>query len=138
MERHVQNAQKVAQWLTEQAAVEQVIYPGLQSHPQYALAQRQMRGPGGMVCFVLKAGAQSALERSRTFLRSTKIFACAESLGGVESLIEHPALMTHASIPLATREKIGISDGLIRISVGIEHVDDLIADLADALGRASA
>ena len=95
-----------------------------------------MRGPGGMISFVIKPGKKSALERARTMLRSTALFACAESLGGVESLIEHPAIMTHASIPPANREKLGISDGLVRISVGIEHVDDIIADLSQALERA--
>ncbi len=101
-----------------------------------ALAERQMRGPGGMISFVIKDGKKPALERARAMLRSTQIFACAESLGGVESLIEHPAIMTHASIPPANRQKLGISDGLVRISVGIEHVDDLIADLQQALERA--
>src|ERR1700722_13900160 len=92
MERHVANAQKVAHWLQGHEAVAKIIYPGLESHPQFALAQKQMRGPGGMIPFVLKDGKQSALERARTMLRSTQIFACAESLGGVESLIEHPAI----------------------------------------------
>ncbi|HZS38025.1 MAG TPA: cystathionine gamma-synthase [Polyangia bacterium] len=136
MERHVSNAQKVAAWLEAHPAVEKVIYPGLPSHPQAALAERQMRGPGGMISFVIKAGKKPALERARTMLRSTTLFACAESLGGVESLIEHPAIMTHASIPPATRAKLGISDGLVRISVGIEHVDDLIGDLQQALDKA--
>jgi cystathionine beta-lyase/cystathionine gamma-synthase len=136
MERHVENARKVANWLEEHEAVEKVIYPGLESHPQAALAARQMRGPGGMISFVLKDGKKPALERARTMLRSTQLFACAESLGGVESLIEHPAIMTHASIPPANRQRLGISDGLVRISVGIEHVDDLIADLTQALERA--
>ncbi len=135
MERHVENAQKVAAWLEAHAAVERVIYPGLPSHPQHALCEKQMRAPGGMVAFVVKPGKKSALERARTMLASTKLFACAESLGGVESLIEHPAIMTHASIPPAVRQKLGITDGLIRASVGIEHVDDLIADLAAALDR---
>lgn len=138
MERHVENARKVAAWLEAHPAVEKVIYPGLKSHPQAALAERQMRGPGGMVSFVVKSGKKPALERARVMLRECKLFACAESLGGVESLIEHPAIMTHASIPPATRQKLGISDGLIRISVGIEHVDDLIADLAQALDKADA
>ena len=112
--------------------------PGLESHPQFALAQKQMRAPGGMISFVVKAGQKSALERARTMLRETQLFACAESLGGVESLIEHPAIMTHASIPPATRQKLGISDGLIRISVGIAHSDDLIGDLERAFSRADA
>ncbi len=138
MQRHVENAQKVAAWLEAHSAVEKVIYPGLKSHPQAALADKQMRGPGGMITFVLKPGKLSALERARAMLRETRLFACAESLGGVESLIEHPAIMTHASIPPATRQKLGISDGMIRISVGIEHADDLVADLAQALARADA
>ncbi len=138
MERHVSNAQKIAAWLEAHAAVERVIYPGLKSHPQAALAERQMRGPGGMISFVIKSGKKPALERARAMLRATQLFACAESLGGVESLIEHPAIMTHASIPPATRQKLGISDGLVRISVGIEHVDDLIADLEQSLARADA
>jgi cystathionine beta-lyase/cystathionine gamma-synthase len=138
MERHVQNAQKVAAWLEAHPAVEKVIYPGLPSHPQAQLAERQMRGPGGMISFVIKSAKKPAIERARAMLRATTLFACAESLGGVESLIEHPAIMTHASIPPATRQKLGISDGLIRISVGIEHVDDLIGDLQQALDRADA
>ena len=138
IERHVENARKVAAWLEAHPAVEKVIYPGLKSHPQAALAEKQMRGPGAMVSFVLKPGKKPALERARAMLRSTQIFACAESLGGVESLIEHPAIMTHASIPPATRQRLGISDGLIRASVGIEHIDDLIGDLQQALDRADA
>jgi cystathionine beta-lyase/cystathionine gamma-synthase len=136
MERHVENAQKVATWLEAHSAVEKVIYPGLKSHPQAALAAKQMRAPGGMISFVIKAGKRPALERAREMLKSTQLFACAESLGGVESLIEHPAIMTHASIPPANRAKLGISDGLIRISVGIEHVDDIIGDLQQAFERA--
>jgi cystathionine beta-lyase/cystathionine gamma-synthase len=138
MQRHVENAQKVAAWLEAHPTVEKVIYPGLKSHPQAALAEKQMRGPGGMISFVVKAGKRSALERARVILKSTELFACAESLGGVESLIEHPAIMTHASIPPSTRQKLGISDGMIRISVGIEHCDDLIRDLENAFQRADA
>jgi len=138
MERHVANAQQLAAWLEAHPAVEKVTYPGLPSHPQYALAGRQMRGPGGMITFVVKAGKKSALERARAMLRSTSLFACAESLGGVESLIEHPAIMTHASVPPAQREKLGITDGLVRVSVGIEHIDDLIGDLSEAFARADA
>jgi cystathionine beta-lyase/cystathionine gamma-synthase len=139
MERHVENAGKLAAWLEAHPAVERVVYPGLPSHPQHALATKQMRGGGGMMTFVLKPGSKkSALERARSMLRSTTLFACAESLGGVESLIEAPALMTHASVPPAQREKIGIADGLIRVSVGIEHIDDLIGDLEEALARADA
>lgn len=137
MDRHIDNARKVATWLASQPSIERVIYPGLDSHPQYALAQKQMRGPGGMITFVLRDGKQKALERARVFLKATRIFACAESLGGVESLIEHPAIMTHASVPPAVRAQLGISDGLIRVSVGIEHVDDLLADLGQALERAA-
>jgi len=136
MERHVENARKVAAWLEAHPAVERVVYPGLKSHPQAALAEKQMRGPGGMITFVLKSGKLPALERARAMLRATQLFACAESLGGVESLIEHPAIMTHASIPPANRQRLGISDGLVRISVGIEHVDDLIGDLEQALAHA--
>jgi cystathionine gamma-lyase len=95
-----------------------------------------MHGMGGMITFVVKAGPRGALERARAFLKAVRLFACAESLGGVESLIEHPAIMTHASIPKENRERLGISDGLIRLSVGIEHVDDLIGDLTQAFERA--
>jgi cystathionine gamma-lyase len=129
MERHCQNAQRIAKWLESRADIERVIYPGLKSHPQHELAARQMDAFGGMVTAVLAGG----LERSRRFLESCRIFTLAESLGGVESLIEHPALMTHASIPAAQRAAIGIADGLVRISIGIEHVDDLITDLDQAL-----
>ncbi len=139
MQRHVENARRVADWLEAHPAVEKVIYPGLASHPQAELAARQMRGPGGMISFILKPGAKrSALERARLMLSATRIFACAESLGGVESLIEHPAIMTHASIPPAIRQRLGISDGLVRASVGIEHVEDLIGDLDQALAHADA
>ncbi len=139
MQRHVENARVLAAWLEAHPLVERVIYPGLPSHPQYALASRQQQGPGGMISFVVKAagpGGRSALERARAILRRCQIFACAESLGGVESLIEHPAIMTHASIPQAQRERLGISDGLIRVSTGIEHIDDLRDDLAQALDAA--
>lgn len=125
MERHQQNAFKIAEFLQKHPKVEKVTYPGLESHPQYALAKKQMKGFGGMMTFVMKGG----LEASRRFLKTTRLFACAESLGGVESLIEHPAIMTHASVPKETREKLGISDGLIRLSVGIEDALDLIDDL---------
>jgi cystathionine gamma-lyase len=135
MERHQQNALRVARWLEARPDVERVFYPGLRSHPQHALARRQMSGFGGMVSFVLRArrGA-SALARARGFLKSLRVFTCAESLGGVESLAEHPAIMTHASIPPDRRRALGIGDGLIRLSVGIEHADDLLADLEQALG----
>ena len=130
MERHCENAAKVAAHLDAHPKVEKVIYPGLPSHPQHELAKSQMRGFGGMITIYIKGG----LEESRAMLEKTRFFACAESLGGVESLIEHPAIMTHASVPADQREKLGISDNLIRLSVGIEGVDDLIADLDQALG----
>jgi cystathionine gamma-lyase len=129
MQRHQENAFKVADFLLSHPKVEKVTYPGLESHPQHALAKRQMKGFGGMMTFVMKGG----LEASRRFLKTTRIFACAESLGGVESLIEHPAIMTHASVPKENREKLGISDGLIRLSVGIEDAQDLVDDLRAAL-----
>ncbi len=130
MERHCTNALTIARWLEEQPAIEKVIYPGLTNHPQHDLACRQMHGFGGIVTVILRDG----LERSRRFLERCQLFALAESLGGVESLIEHPAIMTHASIPPARRAELGIDDGLVRISVGVEDVDDLIADLRHALG----
>lgn len=126
MERHARNALAVARFLEGQPQVERVAYPGLASHPQHALARRQMTGFGGMLAFVIRGGLPAAI----AFLRAVRIFACAESLGGVESLIEHPAIMTHASVPKETREKLGIADGLIRVSVGIESADDLLEDLA--------
>jgi cystathionine gamma-lyase len=129
MERHCQNALRIAEWLERRPDVLRVIYPGLASHPQHALARRQMDAFGGMVTAIVDGG----LERSRRFLESCRIFTLAESLGGVESLIEHPALMTHASIPAEQRAAIGIDDGLVRLSVGIEDVDDLMADLDQAL-----
>jgi cystathionine gamma-lyase len=125
MERHAQNAARVARFLESHPQVERVTYPGLPSHPQHALAARQMRGFGGMLTFVIQGG----LEAARAFLKGVRIFACAESLGGVESLIEHPAIMTHASVPKETRERLGIADGFIRVSCGIESADDLLADL---------
>jgi len=129
MERHCSNAKRVAGYLSEHAAVEKVIYPGLESHPQHAIAKKQMRDFGGMVTIYLKDG----LDKARTMLERVRIFALAESLGGVESLIEHPAIMTHASVPAEQRQALGISDGLVRLSVGIENVEDLIADLDQAL-----
>jgi cystathionine gamma-lyase len=129
MERHARNALAIAQFLARHPQVERVIYPGLESHPQHALARRQMSGFGGMITFVLRGGLPAAA----AFLRAVRIFSCAESLGGVESLIEHPAIMTHASVPKATREKLGIADGLIRASVGIEDLDDLLEDLGRGL-----
>ena len=129
MERHSENAQAIAEYLDAHDKVETVHYPGLTSHPQHDLAKRQMDVFGGMVTAILKGG----LSESRRFLERTELFALAESLGGVESLIEHPAIMTHASIPPEIRAELGISDSLVRLSVGIEDVDDLIADLEYAL-----
>ncbi len=134
MERHQENAAKVVEFLAKHPLVERVTWPGMPEHPQHALARRQMTGFGGMLTFVMKGG----LERARTFLRSTKLFACAESLGGVESLIEHPAIMTHASVPPENRRALGIHDGFIRLSVGIEHSADLIDDLSQAFDKAAA
>src|ERR1700733_4747348 len=119
---------RLAQWLERQPTVERVIYPGLASHPQHALARRQMSSFGGMVTIDLAGG----LAEARRFLERVEIFALAESLGGVESLIEHPAIMTHASLPPERRVALGIGDGLVRLSVGIEDEADLIADLARA------
>lgn len=126
VERASQNAQRIAEWLDNHPLVEKVIYPGLPSHPQHELAQRQMRTFGGMVSFDLKA---NSVEAAQTFMSSTYLFSLAESLGGVESLIGHPASMTHASIPREERLAAGLTDSLIRLSVGIEDVDDLIEDL---------
>lgn len=128
MQRHCENALFLAEWLSEHPQVEQVIYPGLKNHPQYSLAQRQMRAYGGMITVLLKADA----DQSRRFLENCHLFALAESLGGVESLIEHPAIMTHASIPIEHRQSLGILDNLIRLSVGIENKEDLKADLENA------
>jgi cystathionine gamma-lyase len=129
MERHSSNALAIAQWLESHPAVERVIYPGLASHPQHALARTQMSAAGGMITVLLRGD----LERARRALESFRVFALAESLGGVESLIEHPAIMTHASLPPEVRAKLGINDSLIRLSVGVEDVEDLIEDLAQAL-----
>ncbi|MHB8678795.1 MAG: trans-sulfuration enzyme family protein [Rudaea sp.] len=129
MHAHCANAQELAQWLEKHPAIERVIYPGLKSHPQHVLARRQMDGPGGIITIVVKGG----LRRARKTLERCQLFALAESLGGVESLIEHPAIMTHASVPPANRKRLGISDGLIRLSVGVEDVADLRAELAAAL-----
>jgi cystathionine gamma-lyase len=130
MERHAQNALEIARYLEKQSKVERVIYPGLESHPQHALARRQMSGFGGMITFFIRGG----LSEARSFLERVQIFTLAESLGGVESLIEHPAIMTHASIPAETRRGLGIHNNLIRISVGIEDLADLKEDLTQALG----
>jgi cystathionine gamma-lyase len=129
MERHTSNALAIAQWLEAHPAVERVFYPGLPSHPQHSLALKQMHGFGGMISVVLKGGQDAAVKA----LKQMQVFTLAESLGGIESLIEHPTTMTHASIPADVRKKIGIDDGLIRLSVGIEAVEDLIADLEQAL-----
>jgi cystathionine gamma-lyase len=129
MERHCANALEIARWLEEEPDVKSVSYPGLKSHPQHDLARQQMRGFGGMITIVLKTD----LAGTRRFLENTHLFALAESLGGVESLINHPALMTHASVPKEQREALGIGDSLVRLSVGIEDVRDLIDDLKSAL-----
>jgi cystathionine gamma-lyase len=130
MERHCSSAQVIAEFLESHPRVEKVYYPGLPSHPQHALAKRQMQGGfGGIVTAVLRG----SLDETRRVLERCELFSLAESLGGVESLIEHPGLMTHASLPAAMRASLGISDGLIRLSVGIEDVGDLIADLEQAL-----
>jgi len=129
MQRHCQNAQFVAEWLENDPRVERVLYPGLESHPQYELASEQMYQPGGIVTFFVRGG----LDESRSFLEKCNVFALAESLGGVESLVDHPAIMTHASVPAEKRAELGISDQLIRLSVGIENADDLVADLDQAL-----
>ncbi len=137
MERHQLNALRIARWLEARSDVARVIYPGLRSHPQHALARRQMSGFGGMLSFVLRGGeGPRTLARARRLLRALRVFACAESLGGVESLAEHPAIMTHASIPPARRAALGIGDGLIRLSVGIEDARDLIDDLEQAFAKA--
>ncbi len=125
MERHCSNALEIARWLEEQPQVKSVYYPGLKTHPQHDLARQQMRGFGGIVTIILKTD----LEGTRRFLENTHLFALAESLGGVESLIDHPAIMTHASVPKDQREKLGITDSLVRLSVGVEGVRDLIDDL---------
>jgi cystathionine gamma-lyase len=128
MREHEHNALCLANYLEGHPKVKRVHYPGSGSHPQHALANRQATGHGGMLSFEIKGG----LEEAKRFLESLKVFALAESLGGVESLIEHPALMTHASVPREIREQVGLTDSLIRVSVGIEHIDDLIADFDQA------
>ena len=129
MERHCENALAIAKHFESHKEISEVIYPGLSNHPQHDLAAKQMKGFGGIISMNIKGG----LEKSKSFLEQTRIFALAESLGGVESLIEHPALMTHASLPKDRRESIGISDGLVRLSVGLESLDDLIDDIEQAL-----
>jgi len=130
MQRHSASAMKIATWLQDDARVDSVVYPGLASHPQHELAARQMDDFGGIVTFFIKGDLDSA----RSFLERCEVFSLAESLGGVESLVDHPAIMTHASVPSEERAKLGISDQLIRLSVGIEALEDLLADLDQALG----
>lgn len=132
MKRHDENGRELAGWLEKHPAVEKVLYPGLPSHPQSDVAKRQMKGFGGMITFFLKGG----LAEARKFLETVRVFSLAESLGGVESLVDHPAIMTHASLPPETRKSLGISDSLIRLSVGVEHIDDLRQDLDHALRAA--
>jgi cystathionine gamma-lyase len=129
MKAHCESALELAKWLEKHEAVERVIYPGLKSHPQHALAKRQMDGYGGIISIEIKGG----LKKTKRMLERCKLFALAESLGGVESLIEHPAIMTHASVPAANRKRLGISDGLVRLSVGVENVEDLKLELSNAL-----
>jgi cystathionine gamma-lyase len=129
MERHCDNAQAIAERLVSHPKLERVIYPGLPSHPQHALAKQQMRAGGGIVTIVVKGGLAGATR----FCERTELFTLAESLGGVESLVNHPAIMTHASVPADVRAQLGISDALVRLSVGLEDVDDLLADLDHAL-----
>ncbi|WII72729.1 cystathionine gamma-synthase [Bdellovibrio sp. 22V] len=132
MKAHQENAMTIARFLESHPKVEKVIYPGLESHPQHALAKEQMHGFGGMITFYIKGGMESA----RKFLENVNVFSLAESLGGVESLIEHPAIMTHASVPPETRKTLGIDDSLIRLSVGVEDINDLLADLKFAFDKA--
>jgi cystathionine gamma-lyase len=134
MERHCSNALHLAKWLDRHPKVVKVVYPGLPSHPDYELAGKQMSAPGGMITIFLKGG----LGEARRFLENCRIFALAESLGGVESLIEHPAIMTHASVPAEQRAALGISDSLVRLSVGVEDVEDLQADLEHAFAASGA
>lgn len=134
MARHCESALKIAQWLEKHPAIEKVYYPGLASHPQHAIAKKQMKGFGG----VISATVKGSLQEVSRMLSACKIFTLAESLGGVESLIEHPAIMTHASIPADQRKALGIDDGLIRLSVGIESPDDLMADLDQAFRQMAA
>jgi cystathionine gamma-lyase len=129
MKAHCENAGELAAWLEKHPAIEKVLYPGLSSHPQHALAKTQMDGFGGMISIFLKGGLESA----RRFMERTELFACAESLGGVESLVNHPAIMTHASIPADRRAALGVTDNLVRLSVGVEDVDDLREELNNAL-----
>jgi len=132
MKAHQENAMAIARFLESHPKVEKVIYPGLETHPQHALAKEQMHGFGGMITFHIKGGLESA----RKFLENVNVFSLAESLGGVESLIEHPAIMTHASVPPENRKSLGIDDSLIRLSVGVEDVQDLLHDLKVAFDKA--
>jgi cystathionine gamma-lyase len=129
MRAHCANAMQLAEWLSTHPAIEKVIYPGLPAHPQHALAKRQMDGFGGMLSIYVKGG----LDAARRMMERCELFACAESLGGVESLINHPAIMTHASVPAEQRARLGIDDNLVRLSVGVEDVADLRAELESAL-----
>jgi cystathionine gamma-lyase len=129
MKAHCESAHELAKWLEKHPAIERVIYPGLKSHPQHALAKRQMDGYGGIISIEVKGG----LKKAKRMLERCELFSLAESLGGVESLIEHPAIMTHASVPAANRKRLGISDGLIRLSIGVEDCADLQFDAARAL-----
>lgn len=131
MEQHCKNAMVIAKFLEKHAKVEKVVYPGLESHPQHEIAKKQMRGFGGMITFYLKGG----LEESRKFLSNLKVMTLAESLGGVESLIECPAVMTHGSVPAEVRKELGILDNMIRVSVGIEDIEDLVEDVEQALEK---
>lgn len=130
MQRHSENGRTVADFLAAHPAVDKVFYPGLSSHKGHELAKKQMRDFGGMMSFTLK---NDSMEAALKVLSGTELFSLAESLGGVESLIGHPASMTHASIPKAEREKVGVTDSLIRLSVGVEDIEDLLADLTHAL-----
>jgi cystathionine beta-lyase/cystathionine gamma-synthase len=134
MRQHVESASQLADWLVGHEQVARVYYPGLPSHPGYEIARKQMDGPGGMISFDLRGG----LSASAAFLKTLKIFVCAESLGGVESLAEHPAIMTHESVPETSRRALGIGDGLIRLSVGLEGIADLRADLERGFAAARA
>jgi cystathionine gamma-lyase len=129
MRAHCENAGALAEWLEKHPKIEKVAYPGLASHPQRALAKSQMDGFGGMVSVWVKGGEDAA----RRVMERTQLFTCAESLGGVESLVNHPAIMTHASIPPERRAALGVGDNLVRFSVGVEHIDDLRDDLEFAL-----
>jgi cystathionine beta-lyase/cystathionine gamma-synthase len=128
MDRHASNAQRIAEWLEQQPAVQKVYYPGLVSHPQHDLARQQMSGFGGMISVEL-----GSLEQAKAFTSALRLFTLAESLGGVESLVCHPVSMTHGAIPKEQRERLGVTDGLVRLSVGIEDVNDLLEDVKQAL-----